>query len=147
MSNRTKRIGLTILALVLGAACMGPGGVRPEPKEPTDRVMTLKVNTLPESELIEPIITANYGPDQELLPADDGRPLNGYIPDPPIVTPWGYEFRLQATTIGPLKASVRIKARRTVKVVCDWYIGAGSTVVVHQDTGYGETVCQSPPMP
>lgn len=112
------------------------------PKLPTDRVLTLKVTTSPDIELIEVVITANYGPELTILPADDGTPLDGYAPPPPLVTPWGYEFRLNATTPGPLHASVRIKIRRTVKVTCKWYIGQGSAIPVWTDSGYGETVCQ-----
>lgn len=138
-----KRIWILVLGIVslVGLACAAPGQPA-DPKEPTDKVLIVRVTTIPHTELIEPILTAKYGPDLlSTLPADDGRPLDGYAVAPPIVTPWGYEFRLNAETPGPLKATARIKARRTVKVICDWYIGAASTKVVWQDTGYGETVC------
>lgn len=138
-----KRILLIALGIVslVSLACAAPNQPA-DPKEPTDRVLILRVTTVPSPELIEPILTGKYGPHLlETLPADDGRPLDGYVVAPPIVTPWGYEFRLNAETPGPLKATARIKAPRKTKVICDWYIGAASTKVVWQDTGYGETVC------
>lgn len=132
-----------VLGLVaLSMACAAPGQPADAP-EPTDAVLVLRVETSPSPELIEPIITAKYGPKLlETLPADDGSPLDNYTVAPPIVSPWGWDFRLNAETPGPLKATVRIKARRTVQITCKWYLGITSTKPVWVDKGYGETVCQ-----
>lgn len=139
--KRTWFIALGTVTL-LSLACAAPPGQPADPREPTDKVLIVRVTTIPSTELIEPIVTGKYGPQLlENLTTDDGHPLNQYAVPPPVVTPWGWDFRLNVDTPGPLKATVRVKARRTVKVICDWYVGASSSVVVHQDTGYGETVC------
>lgn len=131
-----------VLAALAVLACAAPPGQPADPKEPTDTVLVLRVTTDPVDELIDVVITALY--DEHLLkvlPADDGRPLKIYKPSPPLVTPWGYEFRLNAETPLPLQATVSIHASKNTRITCQWYKGLASTKPVWNDRGTGHVIC------
>lgn len=142
-----KRIWLMVLGLVslVSLACSSapaPGQPADLP-EPTDTVLVLRISTEPANELIEVALTGQYGPKLlEYISASTGALLKNYKPAPPIVTPWGWDFRLNAETPLPLQGTARVTSGKNVLITCEWYKGLESTKPVWNDQGRGSVVCR-----
>lgn len=139
-----KRIWLSVLGLVslVSLACAAPGQPA-DPPEATDTVLVLRISTKPANELIEVSLTGQYGPHLlDFISAPDGKLLKNYVPTPPIVAPWGWDFRLNAETPLPLQGVALVTASKGTRITCEWYKGLESTKPVWNDQGVGRVICK-----
>lgn len=130
------------LVSLVGLACAAPGQPA-DPPEVTDTVLVLRVTTLPANELLDVTLTGQYGEQLlQYISAPNGRLLRNYKPAPPVVTPWGWDFRLNAETPLPLQGTADITASKNTLITCEWYKGLASTKPVWNDQGRGHVLCR-----